>query len=169
MSSQSHDRSSQTYDMQEQLSKGEAAELLLDNHFAARFLIQPATRAQQRQGIDRIFTLRTTQKSYPIEYKTDWTAGRTGNAFIETISVDTMNVLGWVYTSQAEWLLYYVPTKKIIYIIRFASMRDRLDAWIDRYGPEKAIPNDGYFTRGIVVPLMEFEHCASKVETCQVD
>lgn len=159
----------QTYDMQEQLSKGEAAELLLDNHFSDRFQIQPATRAQQRQGIDRIFTLRATEKSYLIEYKTDWTAGRTGNAFIETVSVDTMNVLGWVYTSQAEWLLYYIPTTKKIYIIRFTSLRDELDLWIDQFGPEKAIPNDGYFTRGIVVPLIEFENCASKVELCQSD
>ncbi len=152
--------------MQEQLSKGEEAELLLDNHFSDRFLIQPATREQQRQGIDRIFTLRTTHKSYPIEYKTDWTAGRTGNAFIETVSVDTMNILGWVYTSQAEWLLYYVPAREVIYILRFSALRERIEHWIEEYGPEKAIPNDGYFTRGIVVPLEKVQECASKIEEC---
>lgn len=170
-----------TYNMQQQLAKGEEAELLLDRHFSDRFTIEPATRDQQRQGIDRIFTktvsphpgsqsrevserAQSTAKSYFIEYKTDWTAGRTGNAFIETVSVDTMNVLGWVYTSQSEWLIYYIPIKLKIYIVRFSTLREQLDLWIERYGPEKAIPNNGYFTRGITVPIREFAECASKIE-----
>ena len=157
-----------TYDLQQQLSKGEKAELLLDQHFADRFHIEPATRDQQRQGIDRIFTKHTTQKSYLIEYKADWTAGRTGNAFIETISVDTMNVLGWIYTSASEWLIYYVPGRSTAYIVRFETLREQVDAWIQQYGPEKAIPNDGYFTRGVPVPLDSFATCASKIEQVNI-
>ncbi len=150
--------------MQEQLDRGEQAEALLDEHFSDRFKITPAGRTEQRNGIDRIFEARANGKRYAIEYKTDWTAGRTRNAFIETISVDTMNVLGWAYTSQAEWLIYFVPAHKTIYIVRFSHLRQQLEGWIQAYGPEKAIPNDGYYTHGITVPLKVFQKCSSKVE-----
>ena len=73
------------YQMVEQLAQGEGAEARLDRHFAGRCIIQPATRAQQQVGIDRLFTHRQTGLTYTVEYKTDWTAGRTGNAFIETV------------------------------------------------------------------------------------
>ena len=152
------------YTMGQQLAKGEAAEEYLDNHFSNRFEVVPATREQQRLGVDRIFIKSSTGKRYTIEYKTDWTASRTGNAFIETVSVDTMNVLGWVYTSQAEWLIYYVPGRQTIYITRMAALRERVEWWLEIYGPEKAIPNDGYFTRGIPVPLDAFAEQAVKIE-----
>ena len=153
-----------TYQMQVQLSKGEEAERQLDHHFADRFLIAPATRQEQRQGIDRIFTKRDTGRNYTIEYKTDWTAGRTGNAFIETVSVDSMNVLGWVYTSLAQWLIYFVPARQQLFIVRVEMVRAHVEEWIERFGPEKAIPNDGYFTWGVPVPLAEFERCCQKIE-----
>lgn len=153
-----------TYQMQTQLLRGEEAERQLDQHFADRFLITPATREEQRQGIDRIFTKRSSSQRYTIEYKTDWTAGRTGNAFLETVSVDTMNVLGWVYTSLAQWLIYYVPARRRLFIVRLSTLRAHIDSWIEHYGPEKAIPNDGYFTRGIPVPLGELEKCCQKIE-----
>ncbi|MEZ4707311.1 MAG: hypothetical protein R3A44_08910 [Caldilineaceae bacterium] len=153
-----------TYQMQAQLLKGEEAERQLDTHFADRFLITPATRQEQRQGIDRIFTKRDTGRQYKIEYKTDWTAGRTGNAFVETVSVDTMNVLGWVYTSLAQWLIYFVPARRQIFIVRVETLRAQIETWIAQFGPEKAIPNDDYFTWGVPVPLAEFEKCCQKIE-----
>lgn len=156
------------YEMTKQLRRGEAAERLLDQHFTDRFSITPATRDQQREGIDRIFVARDTSKEYTVEYKTDWTAGRTNNAFIETISVDTMDVPGWAYTSQADWLAYYVPDKQQVYLARFAELRTHLDEWIETYGPAKAIPNDGYYTWGVPVPLSAFEICCAKVEQIAV-
>jgi len=153
-----------TYQMQVQLFKGEEAERQLDYHFADRFLIASATREEQRLGIDRHFIKRDTNRSYTIEYKTDWTAGRTGNAFIETVSVDTMNVLGWVYTSLAQWLIYYVPVRQQLFIVRLTALREHVEGWIELYGPEKAIPNDGYFTWGVPVPLDDFEKCCQKIE-----
>ncbi|MEM7133356.1 MAG: hypothetical protein AAF702_44070 [Chloroflexota bacterium] len=151
--------------MHRQLAKGEAAETLLDGHFSDRFKIRPATREEQRLGIDRYFTQFTTGKTYTIEYKTDWTASRTGNAFVETVSVDTMNIPGWIYTSQAEWLIYYVPGRQVIYIGRLSALQEMIEEWVERFGPEKAIPNDGYFTQGILVPLEEFGRQAVKIET----
>ncbi len=157
------------YEMQTQLQQGEAAERQLDAHFADRFEIVPASREQQRQGIDRIFTKREAPNNlgrlYTIEYKTDWTAGRTGNAFIETVSVDTMNVPGWAYSSTAQWLVYWVPPHSQIYLIRFDTLRHQLDGWIEQHGPQKAIPNEGYYTLGVTVPLGVFARCCERIES----
>lgn len=155
--------------MGRQLSKGEAAEKQLDSHFSDRFQITKATREEQRCGIDRIFAKRmpvasATMRKYAVEYKTDWTAGRTGNAFIETVSVDTMNIPGWVYTSRAEWLIYFVPIHSKVYIIRLNEMRKVVDEWVEQFGPEKTVPNEGYFTRGVPVPLSIVANLAVKIE-----
>jgi hypothetical protein len=115
--------------MTDQLAKGAAAETQLDRHFADRFHITPATRAQQRQGIDRHFTHRQSGATYTIEYKTDWTAARTGNAFVETVSVDSAAIPGWVYTSQAEWLAYFLPDHATIYLLAFPTLRACLPQW----------------------------------------
>ncbi len=156
------------YEMQAQLSRGEAAERQLDAHFADRFAIQTASHEQQRLGIDRIFAKRPATNNsgriYTIEYKTDWTAGHTGNAFIETVSVDSMSIPGWAYTSQAEWLVYWVPPRAQLYLIRMHTLRRHLDDWIEQHGPAKFIPNDGYYTCGVPVPLDEFEQRCEKIE-----
>lgn len=157
-----------TYNMSQQLARGEAAERRLDKHFASRFHITPATRAQQRRGIDRIFQQRKTGARHAIEYKTDWTAARTGNAFVETVSVDAQNKPGWAYASRADWLIYYVPGqvryKGTIYMISFAALRAQLPRWTARYREAPPIPNRGYNTLGILVPLREFARCCQKIE-----
>ena len=162
--SDTHPRRVRPYGMDQQLRKGEAAEARLDLHFAARFHIAPASRTQQRQGIDRIFTDHTSGKIYTVEYKTDWTAARTGNAFLETISVDTANIPGWVYTSQADWLAYFVPQQAVIYLIAFTALRARLPQWLDSCKAAPPIPNHGYHTHGILVPLSEFARAARRIE-----
>lgn len=153
------------YEMSYQLQKGEAAEAQLDCHFATRFQITQATRAQQRQGIDRVFTKHATGDSYTIEYKTDWTAGRTGNAFVETVSVDTEEIPGWAYTSQAEWLAYFVPDRSTVYLLQFTQLRQQLPHWLGICKVAPPIPNQGYNTLGILVPLAEFAQIADKIET----
>lgn len=155
----------QPYQMGQQLEKGEGAEARLDRHFSGRFHIEHATREEQRLGIDRYFTHRTSRKVYPVEYKTDWTAGRTGNAFVETISVDTENIPGWAYTSQAEWLVYFIPTRLKIYLISFADLRAQLPHWLTTCRPAPPIPNRGYHTHGILVPFDQFALIASRIES----
>ncbi len=154
----------QHYQMAQQLRKGEAAEARLDRHFADRFLIQPATRAEQRKGIDRHLTHRTSGETYTIEYKTDWTATRTGNAFIETISVDTEQIAGWAYTAEASWLAYYLPQGATVYLIAFSSLRIHLPRWQQCYPPAPPIPNRGYHTHGLLVPLSAVGQIASRIE-----
>ena len=154
----------QPYSMAHQLAKGEAAEAHLDRHFATRFHIAPATRAQQRQGIDRHFTHRQSGATYTIEYKTDWKAAHTGNAFVETVSIDREKIPGWAYTSQAEWLAYFLPSHSTIYLIHFSELRRRLPQWLATCKSAPPIPNRGYHTLGILVPLKEFAQIAARIE-----
>jgi hypothetical protein len=149
------------YAFKAQLTKGEQSEAELDAYFAQWYDIQPVDREQQRHGIDRIFTRKDNGLVFTIEYKTDWTAGKTHNAFVETVSVDTANKLGWAYSSQADYLIYYVPGAGLVYIITFVLLRACLPAW--RSFPVRKIPNKGYNTIGLLVPLNEFEHIATKV------
>lgn len=154
-----------TYGFDQQLTVGESGEGKLDSHFGEWFTIRHATRDEQRAGIDRIYIRKSNARDlYRVEYKTDHTAGRTGNAFVETISVDTANKPGWAWHSQADLLLYYVPTDELVYVIRFCELRRQLDSWAKRY-PVRKIPNQGYHTHGLLVPLDEFERIADQVIT----
>lgn len=150
-----------TYDFKEQLTAGEKSEKFLDGIFSKDYSVVPVGMDEQRQGIDRIFT-RADGTTFAIEYKTDWTASRTGNAFVETVSVDTANKPGWAYSSQARYLIYYVPGDSLIYVIEFGRLRVHLQRWVNQY-PQRAIPNKGYRTRGLLVPLAEFEKIAKQV------
>lgn len=152
-----------TYSFDERLKAGQSGESVLDDVFKDRFVIVPATRDEQRLGIDRHFTNRETGVSFTVEYKTDWTASRTENAFVETVSVDSANKPGWAYSSQAYRLIYFVPgPPEIIYVMLMSIIREHLPRWIKTY-PQRRIPNKGYFTHGVLVPLIEFEECAELV------
>lgn len=152
------------YDFQTQKDKGEGGERRLDSHFARWFEVYPASSTEQRQGIDRWFIHRSNRTRFPVEYKTDWRAAVTGNAFIETVSVDTAHKPGWVYTIRAGVLLYYCPGDggEQVYWLRVADMRAAVDLWAQRY-PTKCIPNRGYHTEGVLVPLRELERLAVQV------
>ncbi len=149
-----------TYQFDAQLADGLEGEAFLDAVFRRWYRITPATRAQQRQGINRWF--RRDKRRLSVEYKTDTTAARTGNAFVETVSVDITHTLGWAYTSQADYLAYYIPPDGLVYIIRFDVLRSQLPRWERRY-PVRRIANEGYHTQGLLVALREFEACAEAI------
>lgn len=153
-----------TYQFATQLEQGQAYEDVLDARFADLYIIVPATPQQQRQGIDRVFRPRKTpHEVLYVEYKADSTAARTGNAFVETVSVDTTGRQGWAISSQADWLFYLVPGAcEALYIIRMADLRQRLPDW-QRTCETRRIPNEGYHTVGLLVPLDEFEAIAYTV------
>lgn len=151
-----------TYDFQEQKNYGRAGEVLLDGFFAARFWIRSATMDEQREGIDRQFTNRTTGQVFMVEYKTDRVAQHTNNAFVETVSVDKAAKPGWAYSSRAMFLIYYVPGLEVIYVLRLTKIRQQLARWKRQY-PKRVIPNRDYNTEGLIVPLKEFEKHAELV------
>jgi hypothetical protein len=151
-----------SYDMRQQLAKGEAAERYLDTLFRNQFAIRRATREEQRRGIDRVFTRYADQKQFKIEYKADKTAATTGNAFVETISVDTANKPGWAHSCQSDYIFYYIVGTGPVYILRPCDIQKRLKRWTEQY-QERRIPNGRYHTVGLLVPLDEFERVAVQV------
>ncbi len=149
------------YKMDEQAAIGEEGEKYLDIYFAMSYNIRRATELEQQEGIDRVFKKDGIEHS--VEYKTDYTAGETGNAFIEMVSVDTRNVKGWALTSRADWLFYYVPGRHVIYIIAMPILRKNLGTWIKRYKKSPKVPNEKYNSEGVLVPLMEMERISESV------
>lgn len=152
------------YEFEGQLKRGQDGENILDRHYGRWFKITPASQTEQREGIDRHYTSRENGEHHAVEYKTDWTAGWTNNAFVETVSVDTTGKRGWAYTSKAEWLLYFVPPLGIVYMLKMAAIRVQVDVWAKQYRTQN-IPNKGYQTKGLIVPLHEFEKYAFQVVT----
>lgn len=150
------------YNFHAQLVLGQQAEQALDQFFADKFLIVEATLGEQRQGIDRFFKDRANGRISKIEYKSDWTASKTGNAFVETISVDRTGKQGWAYTSQADLLIYYLPDDLLVYVISLVKLRECLPTWKHKY-PQRKVFNGTYSTWGILVPLYEFEQIADTV------
>ena len=149
------------YSMDEQLAIGEEGEKFLDIYFAMSYNIRESTELEQREGIDRVFTKDNIE--HTVEYKTDYTAGKTGNAFIEMVSVDTRNIKGWALTSRADWLFYYVPYRHVIYIIAFPILRKWLGEWKSKYKISPKVPNERYNSEGLLVPLMEMERISESV------
>lgn len=157
-----------TYDFNTQLAKGEEAERALDRHFDRWFDITPASAVEQARGIDRWFVSRASGKRLAIEYKTDWRAAETDNAFIEienkATSMDAYTAPGWAYTTQADRVLYYCPGSggEKIYVLPTKRIRTALQTWLKRY-PRRVVHNRRYDTTGLLVPLAELECIATQV------
>lgn len=151
------------YDFITQLKRGHEGEAFLDALFGEEFLIVEP-RGAQRSGYDRLFQPRDhSRASFTVEYKTDQTAARTNNAFVETVSVDSAGKIGWALTSQADYLAYYIPDPlALVYMVPFGDLRARLERWQSEY-PMRSVRNDGYLTKGLLVPLAEFEEIAEAV------
>lgn len=149
------------YDFAESFNRGKRGEDILDTYFANRFDIRAATMDQERIGIDRIFTNRLGRQ-LTVQYKTDRTAGRTGNMFIETVSVDYPPKAGWVFSCTADWLIYYVPGWATAYVVRPAALKAIVRDWLDTYQC-RAIRNQNYHTVGVLVPRHIFASVAERV------
>lgn len=150
------------YEFKRQLNRGAEGERQLDEAFSRDYVIQEATVAEQRRGIDRIFVGKRDDRRLKVEYKTDFVAHKTGNAFIETISVDTAGKRGWAYSSDADYLIYFIFEDLLVYIMPMTVVRERLALWLQRYR-KKTVQNDGYQTHGVIVPLTEFERYSEQV------
>jgi hypothetical protein len=137
-----------------QLTEGEEAESALDDYFGAQFHVYTVGMDAQRRGIDRIFVSphQAAHKRLRVQYKADRTASRTGNFFCETISVSSSGAPGWVITSESDYLIYYLPLNGYAYALRMSALRFNLPRWYHAY-PSRQIPNEGYYSHGILVPL----------------
>jgi len=151
------------YEFDQQLRRGNDGEALLDAYLRAEFgyRIKPASRDQQRQGIDRLL-FNDRGECRTVEYKTDTTAGRTGNLFIETVSGDAIGRSGWAYTCSATWLFLYVPNWGTVFVFQPIQLRALVRQWLNRY-PVKAVANPDYYTYGVLVPRIVIAESAEFV------
>jgi hypothetical protein len=151
------------FDFETKLAEGQQYEQRLDGFFARYDIdIRPATMEEQRQGIDRFFTSRTTGTVDAVEYKADSRAGQTGNAFIETVSVDTTGKPGWAVASRARYLVYLVTEPEAVYLVPMRRLRLQINRWQREY-PTGSAANGSYTTKGLLVPLRELEKIAVMV------
>ena len=134
------------------LLRGENGEDAVHNYMRQWYDVEYATPFEQRQGLDATYTNQTTGESHTVEVKVDEVAGRTGNVFIETISVDYPTKAGWVWTCQADQLIYWLPRQRLLIGFELEKLQLVVRDWVMRY---KVFPvaNDGYLTYGVAVPL----------------
>lgn len=143
------------HDFAVKLEEGQEHEATLDRFFGRWFDVRPATAIQQRMGIDRVWTNVDTSAQYSVEYKADSTAAKTGNAFVEAVSVDTTGRRGWVLSSLAQVLVYYLPPTGQAYVANLVDLKRAFPDWKAKYRLKEA-KNADYSTFGVCVPLGEF-------------
>jgi len=153
------------FDFNTQLKQGFEGEAEIIAHLTAQgWHCTKSTRDQERQGIDLI-TARGNE-SRTIEIKSDRRASQTGNAFIETVSVlkgAEIIKKGWTYTCKADFLFYYLPLDLIAYVYQPSILQTYTDFWIKKNYRKVSVPNKGYITQGILVPLWELENTAFEI------
>ncbi len=103
----------------------------------------------QRRGIDRLAV--EGEDEYTLEYKADSKVFKTGNFFLETVSQDTSNKPGWVYYSEADYIVYFLPTVKQLWFIKTATLKNNIEDWKQKY-PIKSCKNKTYSSYGVLVP-----------------
>lgn len=144
------------------LARGQVGERFMDLFFADEFFITEPPDAQSH-GYDRQFIPWKGGEAFTVEYKWDTRAATTNNAFVETVSVDYAGKRGWAYTSEAQKLMYAIPAPLLlVYVIPMAALRAELPRF-ERDYREVSVQNDGYQTKGCIVPLAEFEAIAEAV------
>lgn len=134
------------------LARGQAAEQAMDRHFGRWFQVAPVPRQDERRGIDRRWSCLQTGAVYTVEYKADWRAGETGRAFLETWSVVEKQKPGWVVTSEAMLLAYYLPTAERVLVLDLATLKRHLPEVLERW-PEREASSGEWTTRGVAVPV----------------
>lgn len=138
-----------------QFKQGMSAEKNLDNYFSERGFGITKTSPHQERVLclgDRIFT--KDDKQFFIEYKCDDSASRTGNLFFETVSVDSANKPGWVFTCRADFILCIIPTNQEILVYRPVKLRAAIEELKSKFPTVTTkSQNPGYKTHGVIVPL----------------
>lgn len=140
----------------DQFKNGKAVEAWLDEFFRGRgWRIEQATQHQERVLClgDRLF--HKTGLDLWIEYKSGIQTSVTGNIFLETISVDSQNKPGWVYTCNADYIFYAALLNYRILIFKPDFLRSEIETLKTKFPTRctKNHQNEGYNTHGVIVPL----------------
>ena len=161
------------YNFEHQKQLGLQGEARLDSFFSRWYLIKEVPMELQREGVDRFFVPRWGEVEFPrlVEYKTDFHAS--GNAFIETHSVIRIGqdtIKGWLYTSKADWLVYFMAAYETAFVLNFESLRRFVIQWeAEQLCRHRECINSNYKSSGLIVPLplmLRASRAIFKVEYC---
>lgn len=142
------------YTFSEQLRIGKAAERQLDAYFSQWYTIEVLPREIEMMiHSDRLF-IDAYGKQTVVEYKADYLGHKSGRVYIETLSVDIDNRPGWVYSSMADVLVYWIVGSGELYSVRPRELREHVPQWEARYPKVKA-HNEMSSGAGILVPIRE--------------
>ena len=147
----------------DQFKNGKDVEAWLDKYFSLRGWEIAQTSPYEERVLhlgDRRF--RKDGQAYLIEYKSGIQTFYTRNIFLETISVDSNQTPGWVYTCRADFIMYAALLNNKILVFRPEKLRQQMERLKVRY-PEVATrhhQNDGYNTHGLLVP---FEYAEARL------
>lgn len=153
------------YEFNDKYTESKTYEKEIDAYFSKDWDIVHVSRELESLGIDAIWTSKVSGFRNTFEYKGDEKATETNRIFIETESISTTGKLGWGYTSCAQYLLTYLPSRKLVYIAYMLKIKTRLRKWLEKANnnePNYIIgkaPNNGYYTTGVCIPIEEFEKC----------
>lgn len=140
----------------DQFKHGMDVEAWLDTYFTQLgYEVHRTTPHQERVECKGDRRLLRNNTEHWIEYKSGIQTFYTGNIFLETISVDTANVPGWVYTCQADAIVYAALLNHKLLFFRPPHLREHIDALKTRFRTVKTSKgqNIGYNTHGVIVPL----------------
>lgn len=147
------------YSFRRQKAAGRQGEHALDRYWRSKGVgVEHAPPTLQRRGIDRILTAAGGDRM-AVEYKTDRTAASSGRAFVELTVAERP---GWAQTSEAGLLCYYVPGKKVAYLIRMRRLRERMEDWAKRC-ERRTVHNHRYQAVGLLVPLAELATISTSI------
>lgn len=144
----------------DQFKRGKDVEAWLDKFFQRRgWKITQTTPYEERvlRLGDRRFW--KDGRCLRVEYKSGIQTFYTGNIFLETVSVDTANKPGWVYTCKADVIFYATLLNKKILVLRPDKLRGQMETLKVKFREvaTKHHQNDNYNTHGLIVPFVYAE------------
>lgn len=110
------------------------------------------TREEQRKGIDKKLhfengaTITFEEKKRRVAYD---------DILLEIWSVSEKRIEGWLYTSHADYISYFIPSSQKLYILPLLLLRKawarNQEQWTDQYRELRA-KNEGYTTLSRAIP-----------------
>lgn len=150
-----------------QFTRGKDVEAFLDDFFRADGWQITQTTPHEERALclgDRRFA--RDGSTYLVEYKSGIQTFYTGNLFLETVSVDTAQKPGWVYTCRADFIFYATVLNGFILVFRPERLRAEIESLKQQFrtAVTSGNQNDGYNTHGVLVPLEYAKtHLAEKI------
>jgi len=150
------------YDFKEQLKRGQGQERVIADFLRSRgWKVRMAEMADQKLGKDMWLEVSMFPGAISVEVKSDSLAHKTNNMFVETVSVGRyhggefrVEKRGWLYTTEAEYLIYHVVKSGAIMVFEPEALRRFVE---ERPGTYRSVDvrNRGYSGRGLLVPIAD--------------